>query len=51
MNEPREQNLHNLWSADRQLQNEAFTFILSVTDEPVDWAYEVWDEIVRKLKP
>jgi len=49
MNETTRTNLHNLWSADRQLQNEAFTFILSMTDEPVDWAYEVWDEIVENL--
>ena len=42
-------NLNNLWSTDRQLQNEAFFYILRLTDKPVDWAYAVWDEIVENL--
>ena len=43
-------HLNNLRSQDRQLQNEAFTFILAQTEKPVDWAYEAWDELVRGLK-
>lgn len=42
-------NLDNLWSKDRQLQNEAFISILAATDKPVDWVYEAWDEIVANL--
>ena len=42
-------NLDNLWSEDRDLQNKAFFFITEATDEPVDWAYEVWDEMVENL--
>lgn len=42
-------NIDNLWSADRELQNKAFTYILKVTDEPVDWAYEAWDELLANL--
>ncbi len=42
-------NLDNLWSEDRELQNKAFLHILEVTDKPVDWAYEVWDELVENL--
>lgn len=42
-------NLDNLWSEDRELQNKAFFYILEKTDKPVDWAYEVWDEIVANL--
>ena len=49
MNETTRTNLNNLWSKDRQLQNEAFLYILSVTDNPVDWAYDVWDEVVENL--
>jgi hypothetical protein len=49
MNEKIRTNLNNLWSKDRQLQNEAFLTILSVTNKPVDWAYDVWDEIVENL--
>jgi len=42
-------NLDNLRSADRGLQNQAFLNILAATDKPVDWAYEVWDEMVESL--
>src|SRR3989304_1340335 len=49
MNETTRTNLNNLWSKDRQLQNEAFLYILSVTDNPVDWAYDGWDEVVENL--
>jgi hypothetical protein len=42
-------NLENLWSGDRVLQNQAFIDILMVTEKPVDWAYEVWDEVVAGL--
>jgi hypothetical protein len=49
MNETIRTNLNNLWSTDRQLQNEAFFYILNVTDKPVDWAYDVWEEIVENL--
>ena len=42
-------NLNDLWSEDRQLQNKAFLYILAVTDKPVDWAYAVWDELIRNL--
>lgn len=39
----------DLWSRDRARQNAAYTHILAVTDEPVGWAYDVWDETVRQL--
>lgn len=41
--------LDNLRSEDRELQNKAYSYIMKVTDEPVDWAYEVWDEMVEGL--
>lgn len=40
----------NLFSPDRELQNKAFRYILAATDQPVDWAYEVWDELVKGLR-
>jgi hypothetical protein len=49
MNKITRTNLDNLWSEDRELQNEAFTNILKATDKPVDWAYDVWDEVVENL--
>ena len=42
-------NLDNLWSEDRELQNKAFFRVLEATDKPVDWAYDVWDDIVANL--
>jgi hypothetical protein len=49
MNKSIRTNLDNLWSEDRDLQNQAFTYILKATDKPVDWAYEAWDEVVANL--
>ncbi len=43
-------NLDNLHSEDRAVQNEAFCSVLEATDKPVDWAYEVWDEMVATLR-
>jgi hypothetical protein len=42
-------SLDNLWSMDRELQNEALTHVLQVTDKPVDWADKVWDELLANL--
>jgi hypothetical protein len=42
-------NLDNLHSADREVQNEAFLYILEATERPVDWAYNAWDEMVASL--
>ena len=50
MNKTIQTNIENLWSDDRDLQNKAFFHIIEVTNKPVDWAYEVWDEVVKNLK-
>lgn len=42
-------DLSNLWSEDKEIQNKAFLNILKTTDKPVDWAYDVWDEMVESL--
>lgn len=49
MNENVRVQLAGLWSADQDLQNRAFLDILEVTETPVDWAYDVWDEVVANL--
>ena len=41
--------IDNLWSSDRDLQNDAFFAIVAATDRPVDWAYEVWDKLFENL--
>jgi len=49
MDETTRGNLDHLHSDDRGLQNEAFLYILNVTERPVLWAYEAWDELVEGL--
>jgi len=49
MNEITQTHLANLWSDDKVLQNGAFLAIIAETDQPVDWAYDVWDVMLRNL--
>ena len=42
-------NLANLHAEDRQVQDQAFLYVIAATDKPVDWAYDVWDEMVAAL--
>jgi hypothetical protein len=49
MNNVIRKNLDQLWIEDRDLQNEGYYYILKITDKPVDWAYEAWDEVVKNL--
>jgi len=43
-------HVDNLRSEDRDVQNQAFSYILKETEKPVDWAYEVWDQLVEGLR-
>jgi hypothetical protein len=43
-------SLNNLHSTDRNLQNEAFSYILEATENSVDWAYEVWYGLLADLR-
>jgi hypothetical protein len=43
-------HLQNLWIEDRELQNQAFFYIIEATDRPVNWAYDVWDDVAKNLK-
>ena len=49
MDQTTKTHLNNLWSTDNTLQNEAFFYLIEATDQPVDWAYDVWDEMVQNL--
>ncbi len=42
-------NFADLWHEDRQRQGTAFEQILDQTSQPVDWAYAVWDELLKQL--
>jgi len=39
----------DLWSSERGVQNAAYADVLRQAEEPVDWAYDVWDEVVARL--
>ncbi|MCI0609393.1 MAG: hypothetical protein L0Z71_10070 [Anaerolineae bacterium] len=41
--------INNIRSADRDVQNKAYFYILEKTDKPVEWAYEVWDQMIDGL--
>ncbi len=45
-----ESALADLHSADHDRQNGAFQFFLEATKQPVDWAYEVWDDLLDTLR-
>lgn len=42
-------SLGHLGSGDRELQYQAYLHLLEVTQEPVDWTYEVWDTLLAML--
>lgn|SRR5262249_29620595 len=46
---PHKKLLEDLRSSDPVRQNRAFQFLLKATDTTVDWAYEVWDDLLRTL--
>src|SRR6266849_10875565 len=50
MNESTRTALDDLRSENRELQNKAFLYMLEQTAKPVDWAYDVWDEMVKALR-
>jgi hypothetical protein len=39
----------SILSADRKEQGDAYSHLIEVTGEPVDWAYEVWDGLLEAL--
>jgi hypothetical protein len=43
-------NLADLHSTDHDRQNSAFQFFIEATNEPVEWAYTVWDDLMSTLK-
>ncbi len=42
-------HFENIYTTERQAQNDAYYALISATDEPVQWAYEVWDEMLKGL--
>ncbi len=46
---PYQARMDDLRSADKDRQNAAFTLLDEATQVPVDWVYEVWDDLLRIL--
>ena len=46
---PAPEGFGDLWSEEAEVQGKAFREILTLTAEPVGWAYAVWDELLKRL--
>ena len=42
-------SMEDLRSKDKERQNQAFQSLSAITNEPVDWAYDIWDELLRLI--
>jgi len=40
-------HLENIYFTDKELQNRAYFALIEATDQPVDWAYEAWDQLIE----
>lgn len=49
MNKTIRTHLDNIRADDGQTQFKAYDYLMKETEQPVDWAYEAWDEIVEGL--
>lgn len=49
MNKTIRTHLDDIRSEDGQIQFKAYDYLMKETEQPVDWAYEAWDEIVEGL--
>lgn len=45
-----QQAMEGLRTADHSLQDAAFRFFLATTNQPVEWAYLVWDNLLALLR-
>ena len=50
MNDEISNHLNNLYSKDPNLRYESFQYIIKLTNEPVNWAYDVWNDLLLQLK-
>ncbi len=50
MDQATKQHLDNLYSNDSNLRYDSFQYIIKLTKEPVNWAYEVWDDLLTLTK-
>ncbi|MBC7829011.1 MAG: hypothetical protein H7122_14775 [Chitinophagaceae bacterium] len=50
MDEKTREHLNNLHSRDADLRYASFHYLIQLTQQPVNWAYEVWDELLALLR-
>ena len=50
MDKTTREHLDNLHSEDPQLRYTSFQFIINLTNQPVDWAYDIWDDLLTLTK-
>ena len=50
MDEIIKMNWENLHSQDSNVRYEAYNALLTATDKHVDWAYEIWDDLLASLQ-
>ncbi|MFN0101460.1 MAG: hypothetical protein ACKV2U_05145 [Bryobacteraceae bacterium] len=50
MNENIQAALENLRSENKERQDKSFIYFIAETAQPVDWAYDVWDEMAATLQ-
>jgi hypothetical protein len=50
MDQTTRQHLDNLHSNDPNQRYASFQYIIKITQQPVDWTYEVWDDMLALLK-
>ena len=49
MNSTIRRHFDNIRARDARVQNAAFLSLIRATDKRVDWAYEVWDDLMGML--
>lgn len=49
MNPTTQTHLQNIHALDKNIQGESYQYLLDATSQPVDWAYDAWDELVCDL--
>src|SRR5215212_5606212 len=50
MDQTTREHLNNLHSNDADSRYASFQYIINLTNQPVDWAHEVWDDLLNLLR-
>lgn len=50
MKESVQQHIQRFYSKDKNHQGTSFKQLMKITGQPVDWAYQIWDDLLDLLK-